>query len=151
MNGKIIPFDGKAPAIEGKRELRHTGGGGQPPMDERISRIETRLDSLEKNVATVQTDLSAIKTQMTALEKNVATLASEASSVRWWILGTCITIILSVGMIVIAFGQYQSSWFQLALNHNWEIAQKSLDKIEDAQLRLERLDALREAQQTEKK
>lgn len=120
-------------------------------MDERISRIETRLDSLEKNVATVQTDLSAIKTQMTALEKNVATLASEASSVRWWILGTCITIILSVGMIVIAFGQYQSSWFQLALNHNWEIAQKSLDKIEDAQLRLERLDALREAQQTEKK
>lgn len=135
----VVSFDGKPLPIEGNREPGHTGGGGQPPMDERISHIETRLDSLEKNIATVQTDLSHIKTQ-------IATLGSDVSNMRWWILGTCITIILSVGMIVIAFGQYQSSWFQLALNHNWEVAQKSLDKIEDTQLRLERMDALREAE-----
>ena len=85
-------------------------------MEEKSYRIEKRLDSLENSV----------------------------SNMRWWILGTCLTTILSVVSIIIAFMQYQSSWLQLVVNRNWEIAQKSLEKIEATQMRLERIDALRE-------
>lgn len=107
-------------------------------MEERISRIEMRLDSLESSVDTVKSDVSHIKTQNSSLEGDV-------SNMRWWILGTCITTILSVAGIMIAFAQYQSSWFQIALSRNWEVSQKSLEKIEATQMRLERIDALREA------
>lgn len=134
----IHSFTGDSQVIERAKENRYSGGGGQPPMEERISRIEMRLDSLERSVDMVKSDVSHIKTQISSLE-------SDVSNMRWWILGTCITTILSVAGIMIAFAQYQSSWFQVALSRNWEVSQKSLEKIEATQIRLERIDALREA------
>ena len=134
----VYLFDGKPQSIEKSIAKHYIGGGGQPPMEERISHIEMRLDSLERSVDMVKSDVSHIKTQISSLE-------SDVSNMRWWILGTCITTILSVAGIMIAFAQYQSSWFQVALSRNWEVSQKSLEKIEATQMRLERIDALREA------
>lgn len=89
-------------------------------MNERIAKLEAKFDTFEKSMDSLRVELSAI---------------------RWWILGTCLTTLIGVGAIVVAFGQYQASWFQQSLDRNWEIGQKTMDKIDATMLRMERLDA----------
>lgn len=96
-------------------------------MNERITKLEAKFD---------------------AFEKSVDSLRMEISNIRWWILGACLTTLIGVGAIVIAFGQYQASWFQQSLDRNWEMGQKAMDKIDATMLRMERLDAEQKAGKT---
>jgi len=118
------------------------GGEGGPPMiNERMTRLEDRMDSLEGTVFDLRGD--------------VRELRNEVGNMRWWIVGTCLTTVLGVIAVVIAFGQFQASWLQNSVaqtresleknsDRNWEATQKALEKIESIQLRLERMDALHE-------
>ncbi|MDR1946617.1 MAG: hypothetical protein LBQ51_05565 [Desulfovibrio sp.] len=90
------------------------------PMAERIAKMETRMDQ-------VDVQLKEIK--------------NEVSGIRYWIIGGVATTLLGIAATVIAFGSYQSGWFQHSLNRNWEISLKTLEKIDATMLRMERMDA----------
>lgn len=115
---------------DNERQSAYGGGEGGPPMSpERMTRLEGRMDRLENKVDQIHRQI--------------------------W--GACLTTILGVIAAIIAFGQWQTSWLQDSVtqtrqnleknsDRNWEAAQKSLDKIEAIQLRLERMDAQRDTE-----
>jgi len=97
--------------------------------NERIAKIETRLDGVDTQLTEIKADLRGVR--------------SEISSVKQWILGSTITILLSFAAIIIAFGTYQSSWFQQSINQS----EKALTaRIEDNRRETDRIIERIEAQ-----
>ena len=90
--------------------------GGEPPMG---TNLDTRVANLEISVRHMQNDITEIRSDI----RNIWT---EFHSLRRWIVGVGISVVLGLGAIVIG----QATWFQLSLDRNWEIANKALDKID---------------------
>lgn len=144
---KVIPFTGPVDLIDGDKadSNGYCGGGGEPPM------ISERLSRLETHVAHIQNEVSNLRDDM-------RNLRDEIGNMRWWILSSCLATILGVASIVVAFGQYQASWFQNSLSQtmerfekesdrNWEAAQKALERIDENRHRVDRMEIRQQLQQ----
>lgn len=83
-SGRKIASGGKAP---------YDGGAGEPPMDDRIARIESKVTSLEGAVADMKTDLAVMKS-------NYATRAdvseAKADIIKWMVAVVFLAQILPV-------------------------------------------------------
>lgn len=137
---KVIPFKGSVDLIDGDKAASngYYGEGGEPPMiSERLSRLETHMEHIQSEVSKLRTEIG---------------------NMRWWVGGACLTTLLGVSAIVIAFGQYQASWFQNSLSQtmerfekesdrNWEAAQKALERIDENRYRVDRMEIRQQLQQ----
>jgi hypothetical protein len=92
------------------KDRSNTGGddgGTIPPMDTtaRLDRVEARLDGVEKRLDRVEVKLDH--------------LGGEVSNLKWWLLGTTATVILTVIATVVGTGigiqQMTVTTFQAAL------------------------------------
>jgi hypothetical protein len=83
---QIIDFPAKS------KSTSSSNGGGQPPMDltDRVSRIETTLDTVKADLAELKTDVAIIKSNY-ATHADIAKLETkiEASknSIIMWVVG----------------------------------------------------------------
>lgn len=104
-------------------------GGGcdmDTTCDARFSRIEGKLDHVDSRLVRVEAKLDHVESRLTRIE-------SEVSGLRWWVLGGTLTIIA----IVIAYGQFQASWFMHSLDTNREISRAAEARSEEAQASIE--------------
>jgi len=102
---EIIPFP---------KLIENSGNDGyDPPMDnERIAKIEARLDGVERHLSNIE---------------------HEVKGLRWWILGTFVGFVA----VVVSFGAYQASWFQHSLDRNWELSRKADERATEANIKAE--------------
>lgn len=105
-------------------------------MDERIGRLEGKVDrldarfgGLETSVARLETSVAHMQGDMAEIRADMRTMRSEFGSLRRWIIGTAIAVITIITSII----GLQDMWYQKTLDRNWEIANKALDKIDAMQ------------------
>ena len=130
-NNKLRVLDENGDAVTDMSIASGDNSGYNNDMNdnERIAKIETRLDGVDTQLTEIKADLRGVR--------------SEISSVKQWILGSTITILLSFAAIIIAFGTYQSSWFQQSINQS----EKALTaRIEDNRRETDRIIERIEAQ-----
>ena len=88
--------------------------------------------------------LSSLEVKVEHIQENLSEIKSEISNIRFWLLGTVVSIFLGVGGIAYSIASFQASWFQDSLSKNWEVAQDALKRIDASQSRIERMEIKQE-------
>jgi len=100
------------PELDEEKDFFDGGNGDSiDGMEARISKIEIRLDGVESQ-------LSEIK--------------QEIKGLRWWILGTFVGVVTIIFAVTIPLILHES-------NRNWEVAQKALERGNEANIKAEAL------------
>ena len=87
-------------------------------------------NQMQNRVVRIESDIENIKGNVGEMKQDIREIRGEVHSLRWWILGTALASFLGLAAIMIAFGQYQASWFQHSLDRNWEIALNILESLQ---------------------
>jgi hypothetical protein len=145
---KVIRYNN--PSGQDSSPERLTFGGNEgylPPMNERIAKIETRLDGVDDTLSEIKSDMREIRNDLRALPR--------------WIIGTAIGSLIGMAAVVVALSALLSTWFQDSLgqtreelrnslaqtteelrrtiDRQWEMTQKALEKSSDAVIQTEAL------------
>ncbi|MBK5962293.1 hypothetical protein CCR97_29495 [Rhodoplanes elegans] len=59
-----------------------TGGGGMPPLDLRVARLEDGLADLKTLLRTIEAKLGAMDTKLSALDTKLSTVAESVAEMR---------------------------------------------------------------------
>ena len=132
-------------------------------MDERLGRLEGKVDGLEKNVSRLEGKVDGLDARLGGLETSVARLEvrmdgvekglgkleqsvdglkTEISSFKKWVATTLVAIFA----LIIATLSLHTKWIYNDTNKNWQRSEELMKEIKDNQLRLERMDAERSTQ-----